>query len=142
MYTNLKTTHRSTTTRKKGTRMTREEMNKPCSTKGYLDFYINTNKNWMLEFLVQGKKLQEHMDRFSPEGKYREIKRTEWLVVDFRDNSIEIKQSELKKDGLTIISCDFKSSQATIYECGAEAKREQFVVNFSGSKIMRTLSDL
>eukprot|EP00733_Pompholyxophrys_punicea_P001190 Pompholyxophrys_punicea_v1_NODE_535_length_1734_cov_2.316260.p1 type:complete len:354 gc:universal NODE_535_length_1734_cov_2.316260:1149-88(-) len=52
-----------------------------CS--GYLDFYINAEKQWGVEFLVDGKKVGSHADRFSEDGLYNEIPLKQKLLVDF-----------------------------------------------------------
>jgi len=60
---------------------------------GKIDFYIDDEKQWAVEFLIDGQlastsvkdlsRAEEHVGRLTPGGKYSGIGK-EWLVVDFR----------------------------------------------------------
>jgi len=51
---------------------------------GYLDFYVNDNKQWAIELTREGKDLDEHIERFGENGEYYEIPNKDWAVLDFR----------------------------------------------------------
>lgn len=53
---------------------------------GEIDFYINSTLQWGIELLVQGSKITEHLNRFTPGGKYYDLKCKDYYVVDFRGN--------------------------------------------------------
>jgi len=99
-----------------------------------VDFYANSNLQWMVEFLVEGSKLKEHLDRFAPQGRYSSIPRKQWLVVDFR---VKVNlPSELADHCMYVrVAADFQS--ATIFLRG-KAPEE---VKFQGG-VVRTLSGL
>jgi hypothetical protein len=52
---------------------------------GFLDFYINGEKKWAMEFLRLGDRMKQHVERFHPKrGKYRGVQPKEYLVIDCR----------------------------------------------------------
>jgi hypothetical protein len=64
--------------------------------KGKVDFYINSNRQWAVEFLIRGEladsrsntsRVIEHLRRFSSTGRYSALQPQEYLVVDFRPKS-------------------------------------------------------
>ena len=62
---------------------------------GELDFYINGDLQWCLELLRNGDKIGDHLARFHPSiGKYREVVKMSYLVVDCRGP----KKGEVKVD--------------------------------------------
>ncbi|CAG8557123.1 11773_t:CDS:2 [Acaulospora colombiana] len=48
---------------------------------GYLDFYINDQRNWAIELLRDGDKLQEHQQRFRKDGLFLNIQRSGQLLI-------------------------------------------------------------
>jgi len=50
--------------------------------KGAVDFYVNGNKMWMIEFCCDIYKLGEHIQRFTA-GRYTHIPKKDWIVVQF-----------------------------------------------------------
>lgn len=52
--------------------------------RGYVDFYVNGTHNIGIELTRDGKELEQHLDRFSPQGIYSPLKLKSWIVVDFR----------------------------------------------------------
>jgi len=62
------------------------------SMNGKLDFYINSNRQWAVEFLVRGdlissggvSELEKHVDRFEKGGAYYHLPRKEQVIVDYR----------------------------------------------------------
>jgi len=55
--------------------------------RGSVDFFISNGLKWLLEFVIDGSKLEEHVARFEPTGRYSSIPCTDWLIVDFRPAS-------------------------------------------------------
>jgi len=60
---------------------------------GKIDFYIDGQRQWAIEFLIRGDKekeglsdAQEHANRF--QNKYKSLPRKEYLLVDFRPSKI------------------------------------------------------
>jgi len=84
---------------------------------GSLDIYIDDKLQWQLEILREGNKLYEHYLRFEPNGKYRFIPRKQWLLVDFRSESMELKEEDhaLKNTWIVFYNKDFSSYR--IYDC-------------------------
>jgi hypothetical protein len=53
-------------------------------SKGFLDFYIDSELQWGFELLRNGDKLKGHLERFNPtRGTYRDIPLRDYAVVDF-----------------------------------------------------------
>jgi hypothetical protein len=48
-----------------------------------VDFYVNGSLRWMIEFTSESDRLQEHLDRFLLGGKYQNLPRKDWLIVNF-----------------------------------------------------------
>jgi len=66
--------------------------------KGWVDFVVNSNKWWLIEFVREGSNLQEHLSRFDIGGRYRPlmVKPNQiWAVVDFRISSPEFSHPNL-----------------------------------------------
>jgi hypothetical protein len=53
-------------------------------SKGYLDFYIDGEKQWGVELLRNGVEVAEHVGRFKSMGIYRKIPLHDFAIVDFR----------------------------------------------------------
>ena len=54
------------------------------SAKGRVDFFVNSKK-WAIELLRNNDRIQEHLARFAPEGKYRKIlDAADYIIIDFR----------------------------------------------------------
>jgi hypothetical protein len=68
---------------------------------GYLDFYINDQRNWAIELLRDGDKLQEHQQRFQKDGRYASILKyaKEWAIIDIRNS----KKGPLEQKGKDVI---------------------------------------
>jgi hypothetical protein len=54
-------------------------------SKGFLDFYIDSDYKWGIELLRNGSRLKEHLARFQPGGIYAELKNQlkDYHVIDF-----------------------------------------------------------
>lgn len=51
-----------------------------------VDFYINGNCQWAIEFVVNSDRIQHHMNRFDSEkGVYSAIPYQQYLIVNFVD---------------------------------------------------------
>lgn len=99
-----------------------------------VDFYVNHDLQWMIEFLIEGRALDEHLARFAPGGRYSNIPRRDWLVVDFRVNAPAPAQVE-QQTMYVVCAADFLSASIVMH--GKQLQR----VTFSGG-IVRTVSDL
>jgi hypothetical protein len=55
-------------------------------SEGYLDFYVDDNRNWAIELLRDGERMKEHQNRFHGDGPYSTILQIakEWAIVDIR----------------------------------------------------------
>ncbi|RIB01765.1 hypothetical protein C2G38_2229733 [Gigaspora rosea] len=88
-------------------------------SEGYLDFYVN-DRNWAVELLRDGDKLQEHQ-RFQKDGRYASIFKyaKEWAIIDIRNS----KKGSPEQKGKGIIYCicaeNFESVQL-IYPDGTK----------------------
>jgi len=51
---------------------------------GELDFYVDSDLKWAIEFLREGDKIKEHIQRFTKGGRYRHIPRKDIAILDFR----------------------------------------------------------
>jgi len=70
-----------------------------------LDFYIDGKLQWMIEFIVEGRRLVEHVERFDrAKGRYKKIPMKDWLIVDMRKKKVEEKT--MKKNVMYVIYGD------------------------------------
>ncbi|RKP15872.1 hypothetical protein ROZALSC1DRAFT_25947, partial [Rozella allomycis CSF55] len=53
---------------------------------GEIDFYLNGSLRWGIELLIKGSGIGEHLERFTPRGKYAPLDVSDYAVVDFRVN--------------------------------------------------------
>lgn len=56
-----------------------------------VDFFVNTTLNWAVELVREGSPsvIEEHLHRFTSQGKYSHLHAKEWYVVDFRRHDQE-----------------------------------------------------
>jgi len=80
-------------------------------SKGLVDFYIDDDLQWMLEFISEGSNIQEHINRFEDNGIYQHIPRKSWLIVDFRSNSKQIRKFP---EGVLFVSYNDDFSSVTV----------------------------
>jgi hypothetical protein len=66
----------------------------------------------MVEFVVQGDRMPEHLARFNNDGRYKHISRQQWLLVDFT-NSEPNKYLDHPNVARIHYSVDYK--QLTVY---------------------------
>jgi len=60
------------------------EEKKKKGKKGELDFYVDSDLKWAVEFLREGDDLREHVQRFTKGGRYSHIPRKDIAILDFR----------------------------------------------------------
>lgn len=102
---------------------------------GAVDFYADTNLEWMVEFLVEGRMLQEHLERFDPEnGRYRNIRRKDWVVVDFR---VHVGPPTQLRPHVMYVLCADDYSHAAVRQDSFPDENIKF-----GGQVVRTVSDL
>ena len=83
-------------------------------------FYINDGLQWLSEFLVEGRDLQEHLDRFqSPNGAYVGLPKKDWLVVDFR---WRVRSTPLDHPSLMTIFFDDDFEKAVVHFRGEKTE--------------------
>lgn len=85
---------------------------------GFVDFYINDDFRWAIEMVSEGDRLQEHLDRFTVNGKYGNLLEivSKWCVIDFR---AKFENQTVKVDNLWIVqySQDFKTFTIHRHNC-------------------------
>ncbi|RUP45803.1 hypothetical protein BC936DRAFT_147715 [Jimgerdemannia flammicorona] len=57
------------------------------NSSSFLDFYVNTELQWGVELLRDGKGMKEHGSLFDQGGKYGVIPLKQWAIIDFRQHS-------------------------------------------------------
>ena len=62
--------------------------------KGRIDFFINGDIRWGIELVRNGKGLDEHSNRFSSGGKYRQLGAKDYCVVDIRDGRKSVSKKQ------------------------------------------------
>jgi len=110
-----------------------EEIDEAGTTKA-VDFYVDHKLKWMIEFLVEGRGLAEHIDRFATTGRYSTIPRNDWLIVDFRVN---VGVPTVCRDRCMYVMMAADYSSARIMMHGFDIVE----LKFQGG-LVRTLSDL
>lgn len=80
---------------------------------GYVDFYINDQRNWAIELLRDGVDLKGHQKRFQKGGIYVPILKhaQEWAVVDIRNNKTGFPEERGKDDIYVLCAENFESVQ-------------------------------
>jgi len=99
-----------------------------------VDFYVNHNLKWMVEFVAEGNDLQEHLDRFDNNGRYGNIPRNDWLVVDFR---VKVGRPKSFKPRVLYLLCDSDLRGATACGVMMAVQRVEFQ-----KELIKTASDL
>lgn len=87
-------------------------------SRGYVDFYINSEHNIGVELNRDGHKLESHVARFGIQGIYASLKLKSWIVVDFRQSSPTGASLARQNCIFVVFSKDFAT--ATIKEVGTE----------------------
>ncbi|CAG8753394.1 7276_t:CDS:1 [Ambispora leptoticha] len=64
------------------------DVGKVFGSSGFLDFYINGWLKWGVELMREGRRMGDHVSRFMPTGRYKQIPLSEWAIIDFRHNSL------------------------------------------------------
>ncbi|CAG8704239.1 12698_t:CDS:1, partial [Racocetra fulgida] len=90
-------------------------------SEGYLDFYVNDQRNWAIELLRDGDKLQEHQQRFQKDGRYASILKyaKEWAIIDIR-NSKKGPPEQKEKDVIYVLCAENFESVQLIYPDGTK----------------------
>jgi len=82
---------------------------------GFLDFYVNDDKQWAIELTREGSKLTEHIERFGDGGEYYEIPNKDWVVLDFRSS---VPRNHYLKDKVWYVVYKSDFSGATVKRKG------------------------
>ncbi|TCD67042.1 hypothetical protein EIP91_000604 [Steccherinum ochraceum] len=81
----------------------------PGSDKGRIDFFF-PEKRWGIEILRDGKELQSHLNRFKPDGRYRDLDMKEYVILDFRQTTPKNKRlpaTEAQRLFYIVFTADF-----------------------------------
>ena len=81
-------------------------------SRGYLDFYIDSDIQLGFELLRNGVRLNGHLDRFDPEnGLYNSIPLHDYAVIDFyqAEHNYDINYQDQEKYYAAVFSADLKS---------------------------------
>ncbi|CAG8640461.1 10806_t:CDS:2, partial [Racocetra persica] len=83
------------------------DVGKVFRSKGYVDFYINDNRNWAIELLRDGEKLDQHKERFQKAGIYVPIlKHTKrWAIIDIRNHKMNAPALEKREQNEIYVLC-------------------------------------
>ncbi|CAG8693980.1 7807_t:CDS:2, partial [Acaulospora morrowiae] len=89
-------------------------------SEGYLDFYINDQRNWAIELLQEEDKLQEHQQRLQKDGRYASILKyaKEWAIIDIR-NSKKRPPEQKGKDVIYVLCAQNFESVQLMYPDGS-----------------------
>jgi hypothetical protein len=95
-------------------------------SRGYIDFYVNDDKNWAIEILRDGDKLLEHQRRFQKGGIYipilKQVKK--WALIDIHNSGMELpKPEERKTHDIYVICAENFESVRLIYPDREESVR-------------------
>jgi len=81
------------------------------------DFYVNDEKQWIIEILREGNDLKEHMERFlSPNGRYFKIPHKDYAVINFTSTEPTTLTLEKYKSHLWVVVYDpISYEKATVH---------------------------
>ncbi|CAG8723858.1 14412_t:CDS:2 [Gigaspora margarita] len=121
------------------------DVGKVFRSKGYVDFYINDQRNWAIELLRDGIKLNEHRERFHEAGVYSPIlKHTKrWAIIDIRNSKMKAPEPEKRElnDIYVLCSETFESVQLLYPNGTKEDVRLLGEENLLGHDISEYLDD-
>lgn len=86
---------------------------------GEIDFYINGNSRWVIELLVQGNQIGEHMSRFDVDGRYFALRANDYVVIDFRSGPITTIRRHPKRVTVFFDRPDFSACHC-VYDMEAD----------------------
>jgi len=92
---------------------------------GEIDFYLNGLLKWGIELLVKGRGISEHLDRFSPSGKYYPLNVKDYAVVDFRPGDV----TDIKRNPKRITV--FFASDFSVCECICFEEKVSTIITLS-----------
>ncbi|KAI8893042.1 hypothetical protein BC833DRAFT_625257 [Globomyces pollinis-pini] len=84
------------------------------STRGFVDFHIGIGGGWVVEFLRDGNKREDHMKRFMRNDKYYPIvlEVAEWVVIDVRGPLCSV--ADVIVDNLMVVNINADYTSASI----------------------------
>ena len=93
---------------------------------GYLDFYVNSQKQWGIELLRCGSDVAKHVNRFGQCGIYKEIPLSQYAIIDFRPAPAAIRDIDLQliERGLWVI--EYSSDYSVFRTFSKEADPTQY----------------
>jgi hypothetical protein len=74
---------------------------------GEIDFYLDGEYHWGIELLVKGDRIQEHVERFSRNGKYHALATEDHIIIDFRPCPVSKKIHRYTKKLTVFFENDF-----------------------------------
>lgn len=100
-------------------------------TAGSLDYYVNGELQWLIEFLVGGSRLVGHVKRFELNGIYNALPVKDSIVVDFHLAPKKKVQQRFKAKVMRVtLAEDFKSAVI-------EDKDQESEVKLLGNQVKR-----
>ncbi|KAF0707538.1 Aste57867_6593 [Aphanomyces stellatus] len=86
-----------------------------AQVRGEIDFFVDGDHLWGIELVRCGDKIGEHISRFGPTGKYSGLEAKDYIVVDFRRGTTNVRQDSHR----ATVSFEIDSNGET---CFKEAK--------------------
>jgi len=108
-------------------------------TNGKLDFYVNSNKKWLIELVRESDRLQEHWDRFDiNHGKYRKILKNAKALIDFCEMTNSEKELKIEDPDYWMVLYNSNYTEATIKRFGKDDVNIQFMGDMQNSTLTET----
>ena len=104
---------------------------------GYIDFYVDDNRNWAIELLRDGEKGEEHLKRFLTDGTYGTIVdyAREYAIIDIRQNQKDKQPLKQKQNFVYAVCNENFESVKLLFPDG----KEQYVQLLGSSNMLREL---
>lgn len=94
---------------------------------GYIDFYVNGDKQWAIELTREGLQVQEHEKRFT--GIYALVPMKKKAVIDFRACPVR-----KYVDSVWYVQYDTNYQTATVSRKGSDGQIRQAAITFNGDQ--------
>jgi hypothetical protein len=89
---------------------------------GAVDFLIDDNLNWAVEFLIETNSPSEHLQRFNLKGgKYSPSKFKDYLVIEFREKVLDNPLPTSSNEHYWVIYYEPDFSKFHVYFCGTKS---------------------
>lgn len=93
------------------------EGKEPEKIEGEIDFYIDGDIRWGIEIHIKGDRLQDHLARCAPTGKYGALNMKSYVVLDFRcggEGTVKSIERYQKDENMTQVQLQLRQKRMVV----------------------------